>query len=372
MERERLDRLIRDPQAVGGQDLSVLKDLVDRSPWFTGAHLLRAVGERSTGDVRSDQTLQHTAAHLPSRAVLYDLVERPSHTPVNVLAQPIRVVVDPADVEGSAVTDATVMLEEEVEAAPLESPPAHASATFVVAEAADVSPGAAVGSDPKDEPVSVAREDPLERQILEAAMASAYDLTLHAPSAPVTDPLKVVNDEVSAPPPPSPDPASPDAPVVSGAMRTPLASGARSRLRFTEWLADAVATTPAPSPVASVVRSAPVEGPIDERAPTSTVADKISVAPRDPERTRDLIDRFIQQETPVPVRKTEFFTPQQAAKRSLDDTTGMVTETLARIYEKQGNLQKAIEAYRKLALKYPEKSAYFAALSRSLEDQLNK
>jgi tetratricopeptide (TPR) repeat protein len=49
----------------------------------------------------------------------------------------------------------------------------------------------------------------------------------------------------------------------------------------------------------------------------------------------------------------------------------LVTETLARIYEKQGNLQKAIDAYRKLALKYPEKSAYFAALSRSLEEQLN-
>jgi predicted Zn-dependent protease len=84
-----------------------------------------------------------------------------------------------------------------------------------------------------------------------------------------------------------------------------------------------------------------------------------------------LIDRFIQQETPPPTRKATFFTPQQAARKSLDDSAGMVTETLARIYAKQGNLQKAIDAYRKLALKYPEKSAYFAALSRSLEEDLN-
>ncbi|MCB0815344.1 MAG: hypothetical protein KDB87_19545 [Flavobacteriales bacterium] len=72
------------------------------------------------------------------------------------------------------------------------------------------------------------------------------------------------------------------------------------------------------------------------------------------------------------MKKAEFFTPQQAAKRSLDDTSGLVTETLARIYEKQGNLPKAIDAYRRLGLKYPEKSAYFAALQKALEEQLNK
>ena len=43
--------------------------------------------------------------------------------------------------------------------------------------------------------------------------------------------------------------------------------------------------------------------------------------------------------------------------------------TLARIYEKQGNLPKAIDTYRRLALKYPEKAAYFAALQKNLEDQ---
>jgi predicted Zn-dependent protease len=97
----------------------------------------------------------------------------------------------------------------------------------------------------------------------------------------------------------------------------------------------------------------------------------VAKPPVAPAVSRDLIDRFIEQESPAPAKKAAFFTPQQAAKRSLDDTAGLVTETLARIYEKQGNLPKAIDAYRKLAVKYPEKSAYFAALSRSLEEQLN-
>ncbi len=38
-----------------------------------------------------------------------------------------------------------------------------------------------------------------------------------------------------------------------------------------------------------------------------------------------------------------------------------VTETLARIYARQGLYQEAIRAYEKLSLKYPEKNIYFAS-----------
>src|SRR5690606_29094956 len=112
------------------------------------------------------------------------------------------------------------------------------------------------------------------------------------------------------------------------------------------------------------VTQAASEKKIDTPAPT----EKPIKPAADP---RALIDRFIEHETPAPVRKAQFFTPQQAAKRSLDDTAGLVSETLARIYAEQGNIPKAIEAYERLALKYPEKSAYFAALSKELEKRSN-
>ena len=122
------------------------------------------------------------------------------------------------------------------------------------------------------------------------------------------------------------------------------------RMPFTAWLGTMPAVPdPAPPPSRAAILS--------DTAPVDTAT---------------LIDRFIRQSTPAPRPKTEFYTPQQAAKRSLDDTAGLVTETLARIHVEQGNLAKAIEAYGKLALKYPARSAYFAALQKELEEQLHK
>lgn len=354
MERERLDLLIRDPQSVGPQDLSVLKELVERSPWFSGAHLLRAVGERGTGDVRSDQTLQSTSAHLPSRAVLYDLVERPLPRPSVTITQHIRVLEDTTFDE----------LKE-----PSRSPNAEASSltTPLVDPFSDVTNDESTStSDPLLEPSPREEEDPLERQILEAALASAYDLSLYPAPTPIVTPDPVIAASTVIP-------AAPVAPTPAPVPgRTDTIGERRSRMRFSDWLNEAPDPTPVPPGQHSTSLNEQVVYNDAGIEPGSSAPEVPAPRQSGTGSNRDLIDRFIQHDTPAPTRRTEFFTPQQAAKRSLDDTAGLVTETLARIYEKQGNLTKAIEAYRKLALKYPEKSAYFGALSRSLEEQLNK
>jgi len=52
---------------------------------------------------------------------------------------------------------------------------------------------------------------------------------------------------------------------------------------------------------------------------------------------------------------------QQLAERSVAENQDVVSETLAKLYAKQGYRDKAVQMYARLALLFPEKSTYFAA-----------
>ena len=56
-----------------------------------------------------------------------------------------------------------------------------------------------------------------------------------------------------------------------------------------------------------------------------------------------------------------FFSAIETAKKSLDENDDFITETLAKIYKEQGHYDKAINAFEKLILKFPEKSTLFAS-----------
>ena len=83
----------------------------------------------------------------------------------------------------------------------------------------------------------------------------------------------------------------------------------------------------------------------------------------------ELIDRFMEEEPSISRPKTKFFDPVKVAKSSREEQPGLVTETLAHIHIQQGNIDKAIEIYRKLSLNFPEKSGYFAAQIKKLSKE---
>ncbi|MBN1144118.1 MAG: hypothetical protein JXA72_06835 [Bacteroidales bacterium] len=86
---------------------------------------------------------------------------------------------------------------------------------------------------------------------------------------------------------------------------------------------------------------------------------------------KELIDRFI--ETSPRIQPTKGDQPQvDISEDSVKEHDGIFTDTLARIYVKQGYYSKAIFAYEKLILKYPEKSDYFAGQIEDIKKLKNK
>ena len=87
-------------------------------------------------------------------------------------------------------------------------------------------------------------------------------------------------------------------------------------------------------------------------------------------KQNNLITEFIEKSPSIKI-------PKDSLDKNSDDLTADVLETsaafvsenLATIYVKQGKYAKAIDIYRQLMLKYPDKKSYFADLIESLENK---
>lgn len=111
--------------------------------------------------------------------------------------------------------------------------------------------------------------------------------------------------------------------------------------------------------------------------PIKREEEKATEVPQDQsERAKkfELIDKFISENPKItPSKNTP--TKKNLAKAQMIQPEALMTETLARIYVEQKNYKKAIQSYKILSLKYPEKSSFFANQIKAVEqlqEQNNK
>ena len=120
----------------------------------------------------------------------------------------------------------------------------------------------------------------------------------------------------------------------------PLAFSKSEKHSFQEWLQL--------SKIKKIERN---EVPKSEEEPSEIEIEK--------KKKTELIDKFIETSPKIPPIKQDA-TPKPLVEQNKEDTSYLMTETLARVYLEQKKYQKAIQAYEILILKYPEKISFFA------------
>ncbi len=124
------------------------------------------------------------------------------------------------------------------------------------------------------------------------------------------------------------------------AIGTPLEFNKNETHSFQEWLKISVVPT-------AIDRNNKSDQKISKKSNKKTL------------RNVDLIDKFIVAKPKIaPVKKTVSL--KNLAQENSFSSNELMTETLAKVYIEQKNYKKAIQAYRILSLKNPEKNSYFA------------
>jgi hypothetical protein len=381
---QRLEALWADPSRVAASDMLWLATLVEANPaavplWWL---YLRAVQKAESPQFT--QVLHRCAALSPNRSALMAWVEEPlqpiasgeavsSEAVSSELVSGELVSGDLLLASGEPVSgDSSVVIDQEPQETSNEEPQVASSEEPTVVDQPHVGISEEQQETSSEKPASADVEPPtrlepkatnaatlnldalperVREQILRARAARAQLAEVGfgtAQSPPKAEPVETV----SAPAVPAPEPKS-----VAPAVRTsePAAKKPKQETTHASQVANeqtlpALPTSPAAptslSPFAQFVAN--LEGSSSSPKGSELIDQFLAVNPKISPLAKD---------APAPEVRTE---PDA-------NVTGLVTETLARMYAEQGHVAKAIQAYEILKLRVPEKSSIFAARIEALK-----
>lgn len=127
---------------------------------------------------------------------------------------------------------------------------------------------------------------------------------------------------------------------------------------FSGWLSSLSAVSPN------------IGGAKNEKRPSADKKVKNATQPKD--KSKAIIENFLQKEPSISKPKSTFYNPANMAKQSIEEDITFVSETLAKIYMQQGSYKKALEAYQYLSLKYPEKRRTFADKIEEINNRIDQ
>ena len=226
---------------------------------------------------------------------------------------------------------------------------------------------------------------PSRRALFQALMGSAlveaaqhfHQEVLAAPEVSEEELVKLVWHDVDAVPEPAPEPISEATPAeeapeeLEGHARDAMVAAIASTLEHevSQWTSEESEEVPEGIPVPALTHQA---------APTSLFGRWLQQRARETGFGQDdlaergaaaLIDAFLAKgDVKIGPVRDALESTEDWAKQGLLEDPSLVTETMAKLYAQQGQMGRARKAYKLLALKYPEKSVYFAAQLKKLRN----
>ncbi|WNH09055.1 hypothetical protein [Thalassobellus suaedae] len=298
--------ILQHPQAIAHQQTDAIKSIVDEFPYFQSARAVYLKGLKNQSSFKYNQELKTTAAYTTDRSILFDYITSDEFVQ-NEISQFIKK-------NTSHLKDIDVDIE-------------------------DISINK-----------SVTIDDALRQQIkdtdgvLDPALFEAKEKRLNSNAFVLdeSESIETVTEETK-----TQDVSASE--ILS--LGKPLQFEKRETHSFNEWLK---ITSFKP-----IIREE-IEEPLKivKTKKTSTSKDKV--------KKFELIDKFITQNPKINPKKSTS-SKGNLAKAQMIQPESLMTETLARIYVEQKNYKKAIQSYRILSLKYPEKSSFFANQIKAVE-----
>jgi len=128
---------------------------------------------------------------------------------------------------------------------------------------------------------------------------------------------------------------------------------------FQEWL-QLARTEPIDRTKEAPMENNLTKNPVEIAEQTLGTVNPEEKAEEEKKKKADIIDRFIEANPKISPIKQTAITASAQLDINKDDSSYLMTETLARVYLEQKKYTKAIQAYEILILKYPEKITFFA------------
>ena len=303
------DILERGPRA---EDLDVLRACVERHPYSGPLRMMLAKASEEAQDLGRREALLQAGAHVPSRRALFAYL-----------------------MSSELLAEARAIHEEVLKA---EDVPEEEMVSMVwhdqgnPADAADAGAVAPEAEEPK-ETSERETEAPGQREAMISAIASVIEQDVSAWNE-ETETDKTAPKNV-----PTETTDSPELALEEGVAIPTVGQIAKPRSLFSQWLQQRARETGFGTP---------------------QLAEQGAAA---------LIDAFLAKgDVRIGPIRDSLETTEEWAKQGLVEDPSLVTETMAKLYAQQGQMGRARKAYKLLALKYPEKSVYFAAQLKKLRN----